>query len=216
MLAGEVISSCAEVFQDVNYQAVSIAQWIGWINDAQRVVSQIRPEASVSTASFQLVAGTKQSIPSTARRLVDLVRNMGSNGTTPGKSIRGPVVREDMDGMDYSWHTKTAAEVSEYSYNVNRPAVFYVNPGVTGTLWVEAELAVIPVSIVSQNDNLSVNDIYGPAMIEWCLYRAFSRDSELTPNVQRAQAHIQAFMALMQIKSASDLEIHPKVTQANA
>ena len=46
-----------------------------WINDAQREVALIKPDAAAMNETIPLVAGTKQSIPALGNRLLRVVRN---------------------------------------------------------------------------------------------------------------------------------------------
>ena len=60
-----------------------VAELVLWVNDAQREVALMKPDASAKNETVTLVAGTKQSIPTTGNRLLKVVRNMSaaSNGT---------------------------------------------------------------------------------------------------------------------------------------
>jgi len=79
------------------------AELISWINDAQRAVATLRPDACPDTKIVNLVAGTKQSIPAENFRLLDIVRNVASDGVTPGRAV-GIIERETLDLFDPYWH----------------------------------------------------------------------------------------------------------------
>lgn len=208
-----VIDRAAEILQDTSKTTYTATQLLDWTNDAQRAVCLVRPDANSVTESITLTAGSKQTLPSGRRRLMALVRNMGANGTTPGRAIRGPVPREDLDAANPNWHTETGSAVKEYVYDENTPDVFYVHPYVNSTWNVEAVLAANPADLTAATDSLALDDAYIPAMIEWVLYRCFARDDETTPNWTRAGRHFVAFFNLLQVKLRADMAISPKVIE---
>jgi len=75
-----------------------------WVNDAQREIALLKPDASAANETVTLVTGTKQSIPTSGNRLLRVVRNMSaaSNGTG-GRAVR-LVSREVLDAQTPLWH----------------------------------------------------------------------------------------------------------------
>lgn len=213
MLVSAHNARVAEILQDTTNVTWTAAQLIEWLNDAIRSLILVRPDASAITSAIQLVAGTKQVLAAGELRLIRVVRNMGANGTTAGRAIRlGDMM--SLDAFNPDWHTETAAVVvKEYMFDEARPDEFWVTPPVHATtpVYVEAVRSVLPAAMTSAANTVPVDDIYGPALIEWCCYRAFSRDSENTPNWQRAARHFAAFFNLLQIKQVADMAINPKV-----
>jgi hypothetical protein len=214
MLGSAVLNRVSEILQDASNVTWTAPQMIEWLNDAIRALVLVRPDASSTTASMQLVPGTKQVLSADVDlRLIRVVRNMGANGTTPGRAIR----LGDMGVLDSfapDWHTEASAVVvKEYMFDEARPDEFWVTPPVHGTTQVHVEVvkSVLPSAMTASTETVPVDDIYGPALIEWCCYRAFSRDSEHTPNWQRGARHFAAFFNLLQIKMKSDMAINPKV-----
>ena len=47
-----------------------------WVNDAQREIALLKPDATATNATVALVEGTKQTIPDDGNRLLRVVRNM--------------------------------------------------------------------------------------------------------------------------------------------
>ncbi len=218
MLVSAHNARVAEILQDTTSVTWTSAQLIEWLNDAIRALVLVRPDASAITSAMQLAAGTKQVLAAGELRLIRVVRNMGSNGTTPGRVIRlGDMMA--LDAFNPDWHTETAAVVvKEYMFDEARPDEFWVTPPVHATtaVWVEAVRSVLPTAVTAAGDTIPVDDIYSPALIEWCCYRAFSRDSENTPNWQRAARHYASFFNLLQVKMKSDVAINPRVRELAA
>lgn len=48
-----------------------------WVNDAQREIALLKPDATAVNETVEMVTGTKQEIPAAGNRLLDVVRNMG-------------------------------------------------------------------------------------------------------------------------------------------
>lgn len=217
MQVSGITTPAAEILQDAGNVSWTIAQLIAWVNDAIRALALVKPDSTAVTATQQLTASQTKQVLSGASdlRLIRLVRNMGANGTTIGRAIRLGDMNA-LDSFDPNWHTATPdAVVREYMFNAERPDEFWVYPPVHATTAVNVELikSVLPTAVAATTDALPVDDIYGPPLIEWVCYRAFSRDSERTPNWARAARHFQAFFNLLQVKIQADMAINPKVRE---
>lgn len=212
MLVSAITARVSEILQDDASLTWTGAQLLQWVNDALRSVTLVRPDSTSVTASVLLVAGTLQTLTGTNDlRLIRVIRNMGAAGATPGNAIR----IGDMPAMDLlnpAWHTEAQqATITEYMYDDTRPKEFWVYPPAAVPSYVQLSKSVLPTAVTAVGDTLPVDDIYGPAIIEWCCYRAFSRDSEETPNWQRAARHFSAFFNLLQVKVSADMAINPNV-----
>ena len=216
MQASKIIDAVQEVANDTDGVTYTSAQVIEWINDAIRMLLSKRPDALVELRAIQLAAGTKQTLPSDAHKLLGLIRNMGTDGSTPGKAIRGPVSQEELDAFNPDWHNDTAAtEITEYIYNITDPLQFYVIPPVTSAqnVYVEARIAVNHTAIANTTDVIPVVEPYAPALTEWVLYGLFSRDNEKTPNYVRASRHYQQFFTILGEKMTIDGAVPPQVAE---
>ena len=67
------------------------AELLSWLNDGMRQIVLIQPSASSTTDVIALQAGTRQYIPADGWLLLNIYRNMGTNGTTPGRIGRAHV-----------------------------------------------------------------------------------------------------------------------------
>lgn len=150
-----------------------------WLSDAQRLVVMAKPEQNTAMATMILVAGTRQSLPANKVRLVRVVRNMGTNGTTPGKAIR-VVDMDHQNAIDPDWHSATAAaEVGGYMFDERAPTTFYVTPPQPGAGqgWIEYEAATEPAEVAGIQDVLTVNDIFVPVLVDYVVARCLSQES---------------------------------------
>ena len=195
---------------------------VDWINDAQREIVMLKPEASMANLSMLLTASsTKQSIPTTGIQFIDIVRNTGAAGTTPGKSIK-IIPRELLDAQVPNWHTdaNTAGYVQRYTYDPRDPKHFYVYPQAPATTWyVEAVYSVAPATIVydlvtgvSTPATISLDDIYANMILNYVLYRCFSKDATYAGNAGIASACYQLFTSGLNAKGQVDVADNPART----
>lgn len=204
----EVIDRVSEVLQDANRVTWTETQLISWVNDAVRSLVMVRPDVSAVVKNLLLVAGTKQSLTVEGDlRLMSIARNMGADGLTVGRAVTGPVPLEDLDSVNPYWHMDAATGyVIQYVHDLATPDVFYVYPGVESgsEFYIEARVSQLPTQVATPADSTGIDEIYGPALIEWILYRAWSRDAETSPNWQRAARHFQNFFQLLGVKAQVD------------
>jgi hypothetical protein len=95
------------------------------------------------------------------------------------------------------------------------PKHFYVyppqpaaNPG-----YVEIIYSSAP-SAASADGNISIDDVYANALLDYILYRAYSKDADYAANNQRALGHFQAFQLSLQKKDIVELLNEPKAEKS--
>lgn len=217
MLVSELNTRVSEILQDTENVTWTLPQLIEWVNDAVRALVLVKPDASNVVVSIKLAVGTRQSLSgSSDLRMISVNRNMGPTGTTIGRAIR-LADKKSKDDFTPDWHTEASSTVvREYMFDEALPKVFWVSPPIPASpdVYVEASKSVLPSLVAVAGDTVPVDDIYAPPLIEWCCYRAFSRDSETTANWQRAARHFTAFFNLLQIKMQSDMSIDPRFRES--
>lgn len=224
VLVNDVIERVQAVLQDttgVRWPVTS--ELLLWINDAQREIALIKPDATASTSSVTLSAGTKQSIPADGNRLLKVVRNVDASGN--GKRSVRLVDGDILDSQTPDWHDSAVGgdaahgtTVKHYIYNEDDPKVYYVYPGVQGaTVKVEIIYSKNPDVITAHGnaDYIGLADIYANAIMNYSLYMAYMKDSEYAGNQQRASTHFQLFMASVTAKNQLDFVTSPN-SEANA
>lgn len=196
-----------------------VSELVLWINDAQREIALLKPDASAKNETVTLVTGTKQTIPSGGNRLLRAVRNMSAASNGTGKRSVRLVSREVLDAQTPDWHDPTVtgdaahtAIIKHYIYDEANPRNFYVYPGVSGNSYLEIIYSANP-SGVTQSDNLDIPDIYANAVMNYVLYMAYMKDAEYAGNSQRAANHYQIFTASVTGKGQVDAITTPNVDQ---
>lgn len=190
----DVIAKASTVLQDASYVRWPLIELYKWINEAAKSIVVRRPDAGAATVNFTLVAGTKQALPATTFRLLDITRNMG-NGTQPGLPLN-QTDRKSLDQALPAWHSSTPAAVTtQYTYEPSLdPRVFYTYPPAISGNKLEIVYSAFPAAITDVGDSVAMDGEYEEAMVNYVLYRALSKDSEYA-NAQMATLHYTAFMS---------------------
>lgn len=214
--AQSIIRRCVETLQDTTSVRWPINELVRYLNDGQREVVLYRPDAMVTNGTVTCVAGTKQSLPATGSKLIEVVRNAYSSGTK--KAVR-LINREILDAQTPGWHALTGVnDVLHYMYDARDPKTFYVYPPATTNCQLDIVYSAYPTDITEPADgslytavtgNISLPDIYGNVLQDYVLYRAYTKDSEYAGNAQRAQAHYTTFANALGIEIRATVAVAP-------
>lgn len=209
MLASDIIDRARLVLNDtVATYRWADSEFFKWINDGQRAIVLVRPDASVSVETLTCAAGTKQSLPAGAIRLLDVTRNINVDNSV-GRAVR-LVDRDILDSQDPNWHADTQADVvKNYIYDNRSPNVFYVYPPAKSTSKVEIVISKNPADVTATNSSLALADIYAEPLLNYVLFRAYNKDAEFATNAQLATNYFQVFSAMLGIKTQKDVGYSP-------
>jgi len=212
ILAQDLINDIAAELSDETFVTWTVPELLSYLNSATRRISLVRPDASSVVKTVQLVAGTKQALVTGDRRLLNVVRNMGDDGVTPGKTITSTDMRS-MDLYNPSWHKDTAkTSIDHFMYDEETPDTFFVTPPVHATTQVHIEIKVAQNPTVltdAETENLPINDVYEPAVRHWMLHRAYDKETDSPHSVRESRFHFQAFHDLLGIKVKVDVNYSP-------
>lgn len=209
MLASDITTRVSKDLRDPSNRRWPLDTLYGYVTAAECQVCILIPEAYVVTENYLMVSGTRQTLPANAHRLIEVTRNMGAAGNTPGKAITY-AERSIMDQFNPNWHADTPTSiVDEYFYDGLDPNVWYNYPPSNGSVYVETRVAKIPATITVGSQSLSIKDIYLTAVYEYSMYRALSRDSDDADPI-RAQMHLTNFYNALGIKQKSDFRTAPR------
>lgn len=204
MLASDIISRVRIVLNDLTGTHWADPELLSWINDGQLLVAVIRPDSVARTTAVTLVAGTKQTIPADGIRLLDVVRNVG------GRAIR-IIDRDTLDLFDPNWHKATAGEVKHYVYDNRVPMDFYVYPPAKVNQQIEITYSKTPTKATVAGDTLAVADIYQDIIVNYVLFRAYSKDAEHAANAALASTYLNILNGLAGVKLSKDAAFSPQL-----
>lgn len=208
-----VIYKVQTILQDTTGIRWPDTELLGWINDGQREIVLYKPNAFVKNTAVKLESGTKQTLPADGVQLIDVVRNMGSSGGTAGRAIR-ITMREILDSQVPGWHASAAnVEVKHYMYTMLDPKTFYVYPPqpTTGQNFVEIIYGAAPTEC-ALTGTITLDDIYQTILVDYCLYRAYSKDTEFAADQNRASSHQNAYIAALTGKAKVEAGVNPNAT----
>lgn len=244
ILVKDVLWRVAVLLQDTapQFQRWPERELVHWLNDAQRAISKFLPMACCRVDSVKLAPGTRQSIeaipqanivpgdgialaaPVYGIQLLNPRRNMGANGTTPGRAIR-MVERDVLDSQDPDWHTRVGAVINSVIYDAQSPRYFYVTPGVTGDVWVELAYSAKPREIPntgvpgsdlylhsgSSTAVIGVDDEYVSDLVNYTVALANMKDVKYA-DPQMAQQATRSFTESLNAKVAAVKGANPNLT----
>jgi hypothetical protein len=240
----EVVRRWSVLLQDISPQFTRHAESeaIDWLNDAQRAIFKYLPAACSQFLTVRLKPGTLQAIenlqvsdvkfedgtspalPMVGSQLLDVLCNMGTAGTTPGKAVRALVDGRDLlDTLYPNWHAETGAEPVNYLYDPKTPRHFHVWPGVpAGRVWVRLSMVAEPLLIAgdpgdfaadgADTTTISVHDEHIDDLVNYMTARALMKNAQgnratgMEPN-----AYIALFTGSINAKSQALMNFNPNL-----
>ena len=208
--AQSVVDKVQVILQDTTGVRWPDSELLDWLNDGQREIVLYKPNAFIKNLAVRMAGGTKQSLPADGVQLIDVVRNMGADGNTPGRAVR-IVMREILDAQVPNWHIATAsAEAKHYVYSLLDPKNFYVYPPqpAANQGYVEMVYGAAPAD-ATLNGPITLDDIYQNVLVDYILYRAYSKDTEYAADQNRAATHQNAYIAALTGKAKVEVGANP-------
>jgi hypothetical protein len=213
----EVINKVELILQDDTNVRWTAAELLGWANDSYREIVLARPDVNTQSGTFTCAEGTRQVLTdgfSSALRLIDVVRNVAA---TSAKGAVRLISRKILDDQRRDWHdvTNKSVNIEYFMFDPRAPKLFQVYPPATTAAQLEVIYASVPSAHVLSNgaiptDDIRIDDSYANCMVDYILYRAYSKDAEYAANSQRAMAHLQAMQASLGVKTQADQAVIPQ------
>lgn len=184
-----LIYRVSTLLQDPKNTRWTIDELCSWVNDGARDLIALVPNANVKRVVFNLSPGPRQELPDDCFTLLDIPQN------TDGGAIR-LVNRKLLDNVAPRWYRqgKTSPVVTNFMYSTTEPDHFYVyppqpinSPGSVDLIYSAFLEPVTPTGAIDLDSE------YTTALVEYVLYRAYSKDAEYAANMQLASAHYQTF-----------------------
>jgi hypothetical protein len=200
-----ILNRSAALLNDEEHVRWAEAELLEWLNDGQRAIARgPATDVYVLRDNVSAVAGTVQSLPSNAIRLVDVVRDV-SSGNAIQQSDYAIV-----DALSSAWRAASAGTAENYFYDERNPLEFEVYPPQSGGEAIEVVYNAQPGNALITG-NIVISDMYADALIDYIVYRALSKDTEdASPELGRATAFYRAFLVGVGYKDAADAAIEPR------
>jgi hypothetical protein len=202
LTAENLINRAAKLLQDETHVRWPRVELLDWLNDGQRVIALMLPDA-YTTMGPVTASTNKQStftIPATGIRLVDVLHNTSGNQ----RAVR-QVDRSVLDAQYPNWRNDNAtSEAKHFAFDKRNPKVFYLYPPLTSGAGVQVVYSAAPDAITSEASTIALDDVFGSALVDFMVYRAYLKDAEYAANDQRSQGAYQTFIASLTGKRAAD------------
>ncbi len=211
--AKSIIRRVVETLQDPTSIRWPVPELVRYLNDGQREVKLHRPDTVRQTGDIVLVAGSRQTLPTNADKLIEIWHNKSS------KRAVQMVDRRILDDQSPNWHALPAsADILHYTYDARVPTEFFVYPPAIGGNSLVGAFSVNPADIAEPADgslyaavagNVAVIDALANCLQDYILYRAYTKDSEYAGNGARAQGHYAAFANALGIEVKGTVGVMP-------
>ena len=208
--ASVIINRAATALQDATSVRWPRAELLGYINDGQREVVLKKPNAYVIHSQAPLIAGTRQRLPKTDGAVaIDPIQLIEIPRNSTGRAIR--IIERDMlDALNADWHNAPETLlVQHYCYSALDPKVFWVYPPNNALGCVDVVCSATPPAIATEGGLTSLDDIYQGALLDYAIFRAWSKDAEYASDPARAAAHYAAFANALGVKAGFEIAASP-------
>lgn len=231
ILASSIIDRAQTIVQDKTGVRWPYRELLDWLNDGQREVAIYKPSATAQNVALPLQQGTLQSIGPGGLALLRVIRNLKTPVTNPRVGTRACrlVAREVLDAQHPSWHDPSVfpyeQNVKHFCFDETDPTHFYVFPGNNGAGAVEAVVSVSPddVTLASGADEnllesyrvgIRIPDIYSNCLLDYVLFRAYSKDADYAGNAERSATHYTLFVNTLTAKTTNEATFNPNAGQS--
>jgi hypothetical protein len=206
LTANNLINRAAKLLQDETHVRWPRAELLDWLNDGQRVIALLLPDAYTDMDAVTASSSGQATfnIPSTGVRLIDVLHNTAGNK----RAVR-QIDRSVLDTQYPNWRSDTAAaEAKHFAFDKRNPKVFYLYPPLTSGSGVEVVYSAAPdaVTVASESSTevIKLDDVFGTAIVDFMVYRAYLKDAEYAANDSRAKGAYETFIASLSGKRAAD------------
>ncbi|HAX5199295.1 TPA: hypothetical protein JZG68_003660 [Escherichia coli] len=210
------MTTVTEIIGRVNTQLIDplmvrwpLSELCDYYNDAVRAVILARPDAGASLETLNCVPGSRQTLPEGAIQLLDVIC------LSDGRAVK-PLPREVLDAQYPDWQTQKGIPECFICSDLC-PREFWLFPAPEEAISVDAVISRIPekVNILTQDDVTPVplEEAWVNPLVDWMLFRAFSKDIAGGAVQGLAAQHYQSFIQQLGIKQGADdaLSVRKKI-----
>ncbi len=211
MLASVLVDQVGAMLNDLEpgneHVRWPVSELLLYLTEATAAIAQGRPSVFTVSANIELAPGSTQRLPDQYCKLLDIHFNVnpdGSEGSNVFPAVHDLQQAFPKPGCPYS------GGIQSYSYFDSSDRYYGVNPavpqGLTYTPKVQAVLMLTPQVVTSASQPLylpgSDPQLFQGALVDWMLYRCYSKDEESNTSLERAQMHFRSFQAYLGISAA--------------
>jgi hypothetical protein len=212
--AQSIIQRAQDVLQDTAGTRWPATELVRHLNDGQRELVRLRPDTTANIYPVTLAGGFYQSLPDQYMVLMDVMCN------TTGKKRR--ITKTDivqLDAVSPDWRSRTqATEVVHFMHDMRDPRAFHVYPPVQSGTQVDLLACEYPTDIPnpsgaafsSVTGNIDLPDKWAEPLLNFVLFKAYSKDAEYGGNAQIAAGYLGLFNAAIGSQLQSSTAVAPQ------
>ncbi|WP_372237303.1 DUF6682 family protein [Burkholderia sp. SRS-W-2-2016] len=219
---GSLVDEVAQLLNDAepDYQNIrwTRIELVEYANDASAQIAMLRPDLFEQTETIDLKPGDRQTLPDGA--LVWRVEGtLNSRDELIGRPFRGDATAARVASL---WFDALACRdacgpftasppkpyaISSYVFDPDGPSMFYVDPPVPAGQSVRAVVSLSRVPTRADEDSdVPVDGRFHNAVIEFMLYRAFSKDEDSQTSLARSNGHKTHFYEMIGLSKRAEDE----------
>ena len=220
--AQSIVRRATDLLQDQTSVRWPVNELVRWLNDAQRAIVKVRPDALNITTTMALALGSRQDLDNAnlsppPAKLIEITRNMAATST---KRAITQVPRHILDRQLPGWHAMApTVNIDHYMFDPRDPKTFYVYPPATSAAQLEVMYSAYPTDIAepapggtfaSVTGNLALADIYADDVLNLVLSRCYNKDAEFAANAVLADKYMAMAMASLGAEISATLMVQPQ------
>lgn len=167
---------------------------------AIKEIINLVPRSHTDSRGWKLAPSTRQVIPADGVEIVDVVMNMGSDGSAPGKAVRETTL-DVMRALLPGWEADDATDEAEHWFKLpESKAEFMIYPRSTGNNWILGRVTTIPAQVLWDAGGafklavIPIDDTFTTAIINGMVYLAYDDDTDTPGNTPRSQMYYGRFL----------------------
>lgn len=227
MLASVIVDEVGTILNDMEpgnaHLRWPVPELLNYLTEGTAAIAQGKPSIFVTVDTLELGPGSTQRLPDKYTRLLDIHFNINPDGSEGGSVLPGVYALQQAFQKP---GCSSGSLVEVYAAYPGSERYYWVDPpvprGLTYIPRVEAVVMLTPQVITSVNQPLllpgSSPEMYQGALVDWMLYRCYSKDEQSQTSLERSQVHFKSFQtyvgaavgATQQSKKSSGQQVQPQ------
>lgn len=186
-----VLDQAASLLNDPRGQNWPRAELLQYLNAGLKAMVPLAPSQFSVTKTVTLVDGARQTLPAGSVALLQAL-NVVNGDDSIGRGVRN-VSKTALDESAPSWMSLSASTTREVAYDPKVPDEYWVYPPAAAGAKLRVTTADEPAEIEVFTE-IPVDARYHPALVDYVLFRALTKDADYANQDPRAAQHYTAFM----------------------
>lgn len=201
-----LLSGVSDTLLDTARRTWDYPELVGYLNEALRATSFVKPDMFTVRDFVTLAAGIAQDLPEGAVALLDI-----SDNEVSGRAITQTDLALLQEENRF-WPAATQeVDAENYAADPRTPRRFYIFPPNDGTGSVRITYGAVPDTLTgSSGEEIPVPSSYQTALTNFVLAKAYAKNSR-KQDLTKSSAYMQQWGALLGLKSTAQIAVAPKV-----